>query len=93
MSTTPKTPGTERPSSSARHASARARPRLIRRGDRPAQSRRPGPAMSEDLGPVCAEFAALIPALIPALSRDGIPPAAAPPCQPAAPSTPTSCTP
>ena len=30
--------------------------------------------MSEDLGPACAELAALIPALIPALSRDIIPP-------------------
>jgi hypothetical protein len=30
--------------------------------------------MSEDLGPACAELAALIPALIPALSRDGTPP-------------------
>ena len=30
--------------------------------------------MSDDLGPACAELAALIPALIPALSRDGIPP-------------------
>ena len=30
--------------------------------------------MSEDLGPACAELAALIPALIPALSRDSIPP-------------------
>lgn len=29
--------------------------------------------MSEDLGPACAELAALIPALIPALSRDSIP--------------------
>jgi hypothetical protein len=49
--------------------------------------------MSDDLGPACAELAALIPALIPALSRDSIPPTAAPPCQPAAPSTPTSCMP
>ena len=30
--------------------------------------------MSDDLGPACAELAALIPALIPALSRDRIPP-------------------
>jgi hypothetical protein len=30
--------------------------------------------VSEDLGPACAELAALIPALIPALSRDGTPP-------------------
>jgi hypothetical protein len=45
--------------------------------------------MSDDLGPACAELAALIPAL----SRDSIPPAAAPHCQPAAPSIPTSCTP
>src|SRR5258707_743302 len=30
--------------------------------------------MSEDLGPACAELAALIPALAPALSRDGPPP-------------------
>jgi hypothetical protein len=30
--------------------------------------------MSDDLGPACAELAALIPALVPALSRDGIPP-------------------
>jgi len=30
--------------------------------------------MSEDLGPACAELAALIPALVPALSRDGTPP-------------------
>jgi hypothetical protein len=30
--------------------------------------------MSDDLGPACAELAALIQALIPALSRDGIPP-------------------
>ena len=30
--------------------------------------------MSDDLGPACAELAALIPALIPALSRDSIPP-------------------
>ena len=30
--------------------------------------------MSDDLGPACAELAALIPALIPALSRDGTPP-------------------
>ena len=30
--------------------------------------------MSEDLGHACAELAALIPALIPALSRDGTPP-------------------
>ena len=30
--------------------------------------------MSDDLGPACAELAALIPALIPALSRDNIPP-------------------
>jgi hypothetical protein len=29
--------------------------------------------MSDDLGPACAELAALIPALIPALSRDSIP--------------------
>ena len=29
--------------------------------------------MSEDLGPACAELAALIPALVPALSRDGTP--------------------
>ena len=29
--------------------------------------------MSEDLGPACAELAALIPALIPALSRDSVP--------------------
>ena len=49
--------------------------------------------MSDDLGPACAELAALIPALIPALSRDGTPRTAAPACQPAAPSTPTSCTP
>ena len=49
--------------------------------------------MSDDLGPACAELAALIPALIPALSRDSIPPTAAPPCQPAATSTPTSCMP
>ena len=27
--------------------------------------------MSDDLGPACAELAALIPALVPALSRDG----------------------
>ncbi|HMH38516.1 MAG TPA: hypothetical protein VK584_16420, partial [Streptosporangiaceae bacterium] len=39
-----------------------------------AQPRRPGPAMSDDLGPACAELAALIPALVPALSRDGTPP-------------------
>jgi acetyl esterase/lipase len=45
--------------------------------------------MSDDLGPAGGELAALIPAL----SRDSIPPAAAPPCQPAAPSTPMSCTP
>jgi hypothetical protein len=31
--------------------------------------------MSDDLGPAYAELAALIPALIPALSRDSIPPA------------------
>jgi hypothetical protein len=49
--------------------------------------------MSDDLGPACAELAALIPALTPALSRDSIPPTTAPPCQPAGPSTPTSCTP
>ena len=53
--------------------------------------------MSDDLGPACAELAALIPALIPALSRDSIPPdrRTAPSAgrQPAAPSTPTSCTP
>jgi hypothetical protein len=30
--------------------------------------------MSDDLGPACAELAALFPALIPALSRDSIPP-------------------
>jgi hypothetical protein len=30
--------------------------------------------MSDDLGPACAELAALIPALVPALSRDGTPP-------------------
>jgi hypothetical protein len=30
--------------------------------------------MSDDLGPACAELAALIRALIPALSRDSIPP-------------------
>ena len=30
--------------------------------------------MSDDLGPACAELAALIPALIPALSRDSLPP-------------------
>jgi hypothetical protein len=30
--------------------------------------------MSDDLGRACAELAALIPALVPALSRDGIPP-------------------
>ena len=30
--------------------------------------------MSDDLGRACAELAALIPALIPALSRDSIPP-------------------
>ena len=30
--------------------------------------------MSEDLRPACAELAALIPALVPALSRDGTPP-------------------
>ena len=30
--------------------------------------------MSEDLGPACAELAAVIPALVPALSRDGTPP-------------------
>ena len=30
--------------------------------------------MSDDLGHACAELAALIPALIPALSRDSIPP-------------------
>jgi len=30
--------------------------------------------MSDDLGPACAELAALIPALIPALSRDSIHP-------------------
>jgi len=29
--------------------------------------------MSDDLGPACAELAALIPALIPALSRDSVP--------------------
>jgi hypothetical protein len=29
--------------------------------------------MSDDLGPACAELAALIPALVPALSRDGTP--------------------
>ena len=29
--------------------------------------------MSEDLGPACAELAALIPALVPALSRDSAP--------------------
>ena len=49
--------------------------------------------MSDDLGHACAELAALIPALIPALSHDSIPPTAAPDCQPARPSTPTSCTP
>ena len=49
--------------------------------------------MSDDLGPACAELAALIPALIPALSRDSIPPGRRTPCQPAAPSTPTSCMP
>ena len=30
--------------------------------------------MSDDLGHACTELAALIPALVPALSRDGIPP-------------------
>jgi hypothetical protein len=30
--------------------------------------------MSDDLGRACAELAALIPALVPALSRDGVPP-------------------
>jgi hypothetical protein len=30
--------------------------------------------MSDDLRPACAELAALIPALVPALSRDGTPP-------------------
>jgi hypothetical protein len=65
----PEHPGTERPSASAGHASVRARHRLIRRGARPGQPRRPGPAMSDDLGPACAEVAALIPAL----SRDGTP--------------------
>jgi len=48
---------------------------------------------SDGLGHACAELAALIPALIPALSRDGTPRTPAPACQPAAPSTPTSCTP
>ena len=52
--------------------------------------------MSDDLGPACAELAALIPALIPALSRDSVPPdrrTAPSACQRAAPSTPTSCMP
>jgi hypothetical protein len=49
--------------------------------------------MSDDLGQACAELAALIPALIPALSRDSLPPTAAPDCPPARSSTPTSSTP
>jgi hypothetical protein len=74
MSTTPNTPAPERPSASAGHASVRARHRLIRRGDRPGPAPPAPPTMSDDLGPACAELAALIPALIPALSRDSIPP-------------------
>ena len=50
--------------------------------------------MSDDLGPACAELAALIPALVPALSRDGTPlDGRAGLYQPAASSTPTSCMP
>ena len=52
-----------------------------------------GPAMSEDLGPACAELAVLIPALVPALSRDGTLPGGRAGLSPAAPSTPTSCMP
>ncbi len=40
---------------------------------RAARYHRPEPAMSDDLGHACAELAALIPALIPALSRDSVP--------------------
>ena len=49
--------------------------------------------MSDDLGRACAELAALIPALIPALSRDIILPDGRAGLSPAARSTPTSCTP
>ena len=77
MSTTPNTPApsanlpaqvtlaSEHVTGSYAAAPARASPR---------QARRPGSAMSDDLRHACAELAALIPALIPALSRDSIPP-------------------
>ena len=96
MSTTPNTPAlsanlpaqvtlaSAHLTGSYAEAPARARAASLTGQDQP---------MSDGLGHACGELAALIPALIPALSHDSLPPTAAPDCQPARPSTPTSSTP